>query len=180
MEKDLSAMKSGGKGTEDGADDGQDEDEEEEDPTEKRKRFTRVEMARVLMERNQYKERLMELQEAVRWTEMLRASKYDQIQQSKGSSKGTAYSVTIITRVITHSNFVLASESLAPKKPSSVYGFFSRLFGSNAQGGGQAAVQSAGDAAITPEEENKTLSPSNSTELSQLGQVAGFVQGLPF
>lgn len=39
-------------------------------------------------------------------------------------------------------------------------------------------MQSAGDAAITPEEENKTLSPSNSTELSQLGQVAGFVQGL--
>ena len=39
-----------------------------------RKRFTRVEMARVLMERNQYKERLMELQEAVRWTEMIRYS----------------------------------------------------------------------------------------------------------
>uniref|UniRef100_A0A8C4TIS3 C-Jun-amino-terminal kinase-interacting protein 4 n=1 Tax=Erpetoichthys calabaricus TaxID=27687 RepID=A0A8C4TIS3_ERPCA len=34
-------------------------------PTAQRKRFTRVEMARVLMERNQYKERLMELQEAV-------------------------------------------------------------------------------------------------------------------
>ena len=32
-------------------------------------------MARVLMERNQYKERFMELQEAVRWTEMIRASK---------------------------------------------------------------------------------------------------------
>merc|ERR1712131_561103 len=43
MEKDLSAMKSGGKGPDEG-DDGQDEDEEE-DPTEKRKRFTRVEMA---------------------------------------------------------------------------------------------------------------------------------------
>lgn len=41
-------------------------------PTAQRKRFTRVEMARVLMERNQYKERLMELQEAVRWTEMIR------------------------------------------------------------------------------------------------------------
>lgn len=41
-------------------------------PTTQRKRFTRVEMARVLMERNQYKERLMELQEAVRWTEMIR------------------------------------------------------------------------------------------------------------
>ncbi|XP_067269711.1 C-Jun-amino-terminal kinase-interacting protein 3 isoform X15 [Pseudorasbora parva] len=40
-----------------------------------RRRFTRVEMARVLMERNQYKERLMELQEAVRWTEMIRASR---------------------------------------------------------------------------------------------------------
>ncbi|MCI4385140.1 hypothetical protein PGIGA_G00046960 [Pangasianodon gigas] len=44
-------------------------------PTAQRRRFTRVEMARVLMERNQYKERLMELQEAVRWTEMIRASR---------------------------------------------------------------------------------------------------------
>ncbi|KAM6957775.1 sperm associated antigen 9a [Aplochiton taeniatus] len=51
-------------------------DEEESDvPTAQRKRFTRIEMARVLMERNQYKERLMELQEAVRWTEMIRASR---------------------------------------------------------------------------------------------------------
>ncbi|XP_061764776.1 C-Jun-amino-terminal kinase-interacting protein 4 isoform X2 [Nerophis ophidion] len=51
-------------------------DEDDSDvPTAQRKRFTRVEMARVLMERNQYKERLMELQEAVRWTEMIRASK---------------------------------------------------------------------------------------------------------
>lgn len=40
-----------------------------------RKRFTRVEMARVVTERNQYKERLMELQEAVRWTEMMRVSR---------------------------------------------------------------------------------------------------------
>ncbi|KAL3274958.1 hypothetical protein HHI36_019734 [Cryptolaemus montrouzieri] len=44
-------------------------------PMAQRKRFTRVEMARVLMERNQYKERFMELQDAVRWTEMIRASK---------------------------------------------------------------------------------------------------------
>ncbi|XP_037400576.1 sperm associated antigen 9a isoform X5 [Pygocentrus nattereri] len=51
-------------------------DEDESDvPTAQRRRFTRVEMARVLMERNQYKERLMELQEAVRWTEMIRASR---------------------------------------------------------------------------------------------------------
>lgn len=44
-----------------------------------RRRFTRVEMARVLMERNQYKERLMELQEAVRWTEMIRSGSYTHI-----------------------------------------------------------------------------------------------------
>ncbi|XP_041356753.1 C-Jun-amino-terminal kinase-interacting protein 4-like isoform X9 [Gigantopelta aegis] len=50
-------------------------DEEDDVPMAQRKRFTRVEMARVLMERNQYKERLMELQEAVRWTEMIRASR---------------------------------------------------------------------------------------------------------
>merc|ERR1719461_160650 len=52
-------------------------EEDEEVPMAQRKRFTRVEMARVLMERNQYKERFMELQEAVRWTEMIRASKTD-------------------------------------------------------------------------------------------------------
>ncbi|TRY83776.1 hypothetical protein DNTS_025261, partial [Danionella cerebrum] len=51
------------------------QDDDSEVPTAQRKRFTRVEMARVLMERNQYKERLMELQEAVRWTEMIRASR---------------------------------------------------------------------------------------------------------
>uniref|UniRef100_A0A1I8GX60 JNK-interacting protein 3 n=1 Tax=Macrostomum lignano TaxID=282301 RepID=A0A1I8GX60_9PLAT len=51
------------------------EDEDESVPMAQRKRFTRVEMSRVLMERNQYKERLMELQEAVRWTEMLRANR---------------------------------------------------------------------------------------------------------
>nr|XP_006812321.1 PREDICTED: c-Jun-amino-terminal kinase-interacting protein 4-like [Saccoglossus kowalevskii] len=50
-------------------------EEDEDVPMAQRKRFTRVEMARVLMERNQYKERLMELQEAVRWTEMIRASR---------------------------------------------------------------------------------------------------------
>ncbi|TFJ99338.1 dynein heavy chain domain-containing protein 1 [Platysternon megacephalum] len=51
-----------------------------------RKRFTRAEMARVLTERNLYKERLMELQEAVRRTEMLRASREVQAAQMKKSS----------------------------------------------------------------------------------------------
>lgn len=62
-------------------------DEEDSDvPTAQRKRFTRVEMARVLMERNQYKERLMELQEAVRWTEMIRASRENPAMQEKKRS----------------------------------------------------------------------------------------------
>ncbi|MGH0146845.1 UNVERIFIED_CONTAM: hypothetical protein FKN15_009423 [Acipenser sinensis] len=52
-----------------------DGDDDSDVPTAQRKRFTRVEMARVLMERNQYKERLMELQEAVRWTEMISFSR---------------------------------------------------------------------------------------------------------
>ena len=59
-------------------------DDEEEVPLAQRKRFTRAEMARVLMERNQYKERFMELQEAVRWTEMIRASKADPASISGG------------------------------------------------------------------------------------------------
>lgn len=40
-------------------------------------RFTRAEMARVVMERNLYKERLMELQEAVRRTELLRSGAWN-------------------------------------------------------------------------------------------------------
>ncbi|XP_064415188.1 C-Jun-amino-terminal kinase-interacting protein 3 isoform X2 [Latimeria chalumnae] len=55
-------------------------------PMAQRRRFTRVEMARVLMERNQYKERLMELQEAVRWTEMIRASREHPSAQEKKKS----------------------------------------------------------------------------------------------
>jgi len=43
-------------------------------------------MARVLLERNQYKERLMELQEAVRWAEMLRAAREHPEPQTKRRS----------------------------------------------------------------------------------------------
>ena len=60
-----------------GVEKGDEDDDGNGGPTSQRKRFTRVEMARVLMERNQYKERLMDLQEAVRWTEYMRASKAD-------------------------------------------------------------------------------------------------------
>ncbi|XP_053413809.1 C-Jun-amino-terminal kinase-interacting protein 3 isoform X4 [Nycticebus coucang] len=61
--------------------------EDDKIPMAQRRRFTRVEMARVLMERNQYKERLMELQEAVRWTEMIRASReHPSVQEKKKST----------------------------------------------------------------------------------------------
>lgn len=59
------------------------DDEQEDVPMAQRKRFTRVEMARVLMERNQYKERYMELQEAIRWTGMIKASRTDPTLDAK-------------------------------------------------------------------------------------------------
>ncbi|KAH8246143.1 hypothetical protein KR038_000713 [Drosophila bunnanda] len=62
------------------------EQEENDVPLAQRKRFTRVEMAMVLMQRNEYKERLMELQEAVRLTEILRASRtVDNLDKQKQS-----------------------------------------------------------------------------------------------
>ncbi|KAM6964261.1 LOW QUALITY PROTEIN: C-Jun-amino-terminal kinase-interacting protein 4-like [Tautogolabrus adspersus] len=63
-----------------------DNEDDSDVPTAQRKRFTRVEMARVLMERNQYKERLMELQEAVRWTEMIRVKENPALPEKKKSS----------------------------------------------------------------------------------------------
>ncbi|KAJ6660313.1 hypothetical protein lerEdw1_017736 [Lerista edwardsae] len=82
------------------------EEDDSDIPTAQRKRFTRVEMARVLMERNQYKERLMELQEAVRWTEMIR-----QVQICLWASR--------------------ENPAMQEKKRSSLWQFFSRLFSSS-------------------------------------------------
>lgn len=59
-----------------------------------RKRFTRAEMARVIMERNQYKERLIDLQDAVRWTEMIRANKASEQVNAAGPSGAAADSAT--------------------------------------------------------------------------------------
>ncbi|XP_056285306.1 C-Jun-amino-terminal kinase-interacting protein 4 isoform X3 [Pseudoliparis swirei] len=84
-----------------------DNEDDSDVPTAQRKRFTRVEMARVLMERNQYKERLMELQEAVRWTEMIRASKENPaLPEKKKSSMWQFFSR------------LFSSSGAAPKKPS--------------------------------------------------------------
>lgn len=42
------------------------------------KRFTRVEMARMVMEKNQYKEKFLELQETVKFTELKRVKKQEE------------------------------------------------------------------------------------------------------
>ena len=99
---------------------------EEDVPMAQRKRFTRVEMARVLMERNQYKERLMELQEAVRWT---------------GETLAVNVQIPLIRRskariCIDYSSFCSemirasreAKGSFEPKKRGSIWGVFSNLF----------------------------------------------------
>jgi len=52
--------------------------EEEDVPMADRKRFTRLEMQRVLLERNQYKQRLFDLEEAVHRQNALRAAKQEQ------------------------------------------------------------------------------------------------------
>lgn len=85
LEEELKKVKAE---TEEAKQNNNNKDEDESDvPTAQRRRFTRVEMARVLMERNQYKERLMELQEAVRWTEMIRASRENsEVAEKKRSS----------------------------------------------------------------------------------------------
>ncbi|ERL85637.1 hypothetical protein D910_03053 [Dendroctonus ponderosae] len=64
----------------------QDGDEEEDVPMAERKRFTRLEMSRVLMEKNQYKENLMELQEAVRWAQIIKASREPSLDKHSNRS----------------------------------------------------------------------------------------------
>ncbi|CAM4951146.1 unnamed protein product [Rotaria socialis] len=59
---------------------------EENVPTEDRKRFTRVEMQRVLLERNQYKQRLFELEEAIHRHDALRASRREQLYSASSIS----------------------------------------------------------------------------------------------
>ncbi|CAF5153816.1 unnamed protein product, partial [Rotaria magnacalcarata] len=41
-------------------------------------------MQRVLLERNQYKQRLFELEEAMHWQDAMRASKHEQLHPSAG------------------------------------------------------------------------------------------------
>ncbi|KAF4085301.1 hypothetical protein AMELA_G00115500 [Ameiurus melas] len=103
------------------------EEDDSDVPTAQRKRFTRVEMARVLMERNQYKERLMELQEAVRWTEMIRASRENPALTEKKKSSiwqlrcvggcGESSCRLHLKRFLNFSRLFSSSSSGAAKKP---------------------------------------------------------------
>ena len=54
-----------------------------------RKRFTRVEMERVVADRNQYKQRLLELQEALHRHDALRASRQEQSSTMGSSNDGS-------------------------------------------------------------------------------------------
>ncbi|XP_063415034.1 C-Jun-amino-terminal kinase-interacting protein 4-like isoform X8 [Mytilus trossulus] len=95
------------------------EGEEEDDvPMAQRKRFTRVEMARVLMERNQYKERLMELQEAVRWTEMIRASReHPEIATTQKQKKSSIWNLSEFSKKLNSFSNLFSSSNKPNKKP---------------------------------------------------------------
>ena len=64
-------------------------------------RFTRVDLMRVLVERNQYKERLMELQEAVRRADMIRAAKANNmIEETRPSKKKSSVWNLYVSHVV--------------------------------------------------------------------------------
>ena len=77
------------------------------------KPLNRVEMSRVLMEHNQYNFELMELQEAVQWTELSRASKIDHLCMSIPYYNVTCKSDAVVKQSDTV-NTVIDSASLAP------------------------------------------------------------------
>ncbi|XP_058874306.1 C-Jun-amino-terminal kinase-interacting protein 4 isoform X2 [Acipenser ruthenus] len=74
-----------------------------------RRRFSRLEMARVVMERNQFKERLIELQEALRRTQDMRATKEERNVEEKRSSVWRKF----------HRLFGLTKDPLAPSPVAS-------------------------------------------------------------
>jgi len=61
------------------------EDSEEGVPMAQRKRFTRNEMARVLMEKNQIKERLIDLQESIKWTDRVIKHNNDRFEEKRAA-----------------------------------------------------------------------------------------------
>ncbi|XP_068591814.1 C-Jun-amino-terminal kinase-interacting protein 4 isoform X2 [Cebidichthys violaceus] len=82
--------------------------------------FSRSEMARVVMEKNQYKQRLFELQEAVRRSQTLRATKDERITEDKRSSVWRKFNRLFgLTKVplIPPSAFALPTSPLLTRSP---------------------------------------------------------------
>ncbi|CAM9746878.1 unnamed protein product [Lampetra planeri] len=122
------------------------EPDDEDVPMAQRKRFTRVEMARVLMERNQYKERLMELQEAVRWTEMIRASReHPSIVEKKNKSSIWQF----FSRLFSGSN------AAQPKKPYHAVNI--KYSAPNSGGGGGGLARRSATLSQLPSDKSRAL-----------------------
>ncbi|XP_034144666.1 C-Jun-amino-terminal kinase-interacting protein 3 isoform X2 [Esox lucius] len=79
------------------------------------RRFSRSEMARVVMERNQYKERLFELQEAVRRSQTIRAAQEERVTERERTSVWKRFNRLFGL----NKDPLVASGSLAPALPTS-------------------------------------------------------------
>ena len=84
--------------------------------------FTKSKISDLIIERDNYKNRLEEVQEAFRWTEMLRATKYDQL------NRGSLH-LRMLRRKSLIKYLALGRNGL--KKKSSVEAFFKPLFGTS-------------------------------------------------
>lgn len=164
------------------------EEEDENVPMAQRKRFTRAEMARVLMERNQYKEKLMDLQEAVRWTEMMRASKLDpslSAQTLKSAAANHPNSQSLINSASNSQTAASGDQAndaqQEHKKKTPLWKFFSDLFGSSSTGSSQASYtiasksQNQADSGINRSILKPIVKPSNRDD----GRMQAYGWSLP-
>ncbi|OON14866.1 hypothetical protein X801_09337 [Opisthorchis viverrini] len=88
--------------------------------------FTKREMARVIAERNQYKESLLELQDAIRCMEQMRADREAGINASSTSRSSAHYFPGRSTRRVGFARqLISALQSAADEFASGLYGIFS-------------------------------------------------------
>ncbi|TGZ64902.1 hypothetical protein CRM22_006172 [Opisthorchis felineus] len=90
--------------------------------------FTKREMARVIAERNQYKESLLELQDAIRCMEQMRADREAGLNAPRASRSSTDYFPGRSTRRVGFARqLISALQSAADEFASGLYGIFSEL-----------------------------------------------------
>ncbi|CAH8624480.1 unnamed protein product [Dicrocoelium dendriticum] len=138
-----------------------------------RKRFTRAEMSRVLSERNQYKERLMELQDAVRFTETLRAGQ-------KGHPELLLSLSSPSNKCVTSGTQSPIGQSSASTRPlQTLQNFFSALASAQRQDSGK-------DGSITPTRNSTKFTSFSSHSWITLSRkhtdspVCGWCNGLDY